>query len=122
MRISDWSSDVCSSDLGQGSDDYRLIKSMLYSRPDLVHSMLNINAQATSRYLNAQLQAGAQAVMIFDSWGGVLAARLFQEFSLAYTRQVVQSLTREHEGGRVPVIVFKIGRASCRGRGWRYGE
>lgn len=94
---------------GQGSDDYRLIKSMLYSRPDLLHHMLNINAQATSQYLNAQIQAGAQAVMIFDSWGGVLADTLFQEFSLAYTRQVVQGLTREHEGRAVPVIVFTKG-------------
>lgn len=94
---------------GQGSDDYRLIKTMLYSRPDLLHHMLNINAQATSRYLNAQIQAGAQAVMIFDSWGGVLADRLFQEFSLTYTRQVVQGLTREREGRKVPVIVFTKG-------------
>lgn len=94
---------------GQGSDDYRLIKSMLYARPDLLHRMLNVNAQATSQYLNAQIQAGAQAVMIFDSWGGVLADGLFQEFSLAYTRQVVQGLTREREGRRVPVIVFTKG-------------
>jgi len=94
---------------GQGSDDYRLIKSMLYARPDLLHRMLNINAQATSQYLNAQIQAGAQAVMIFDSWGGVPADTLFQEFSLAYTRQVVQGLTREREGRRVPVIVFTKG-------------
>jgi len=94
---------------GQGSADYRLIKTLLYSRPDLLHHMLNINAQATSRYLNAQIQAGAQAVMIFDSWGGVLADSLFQEFSLAYTRQVVQGLTREREGRDVPVIVFTKG-------------
>jgi uroporphyrinogen decarboxylase len=71
---------------GQGSDDYRLIKSMLYGRPDLLHRMLDINAQSTIQYLNAQIAAGAQAAMIFDSWGGVLADGLFQEFSLAYTR------------------------------------
>lgn len=94
---------------GQGSSDYRLIKTMLYSRPDLLHRMLNINAQATSRYLNAQIQAGAQAVMIFDSWGGVLSHSLFQEFSLAYTKQVVQGLTAEREGRQVPVIVFTKG-------------
>src|SRR3546814_7092110 len=58
---------------GRGSDDYRLIKTMLYRRPDLLHRMLAINAQATTQYLNAQIRAGAQAVMIFDSWGGVLA-------------------------------------------------
>ncbi|KAG1250700.1 hypothetical protein G6F65_018638 [Rhizopus arrhizus] len=73
---------------GQGSDDYRLIKTMLYSRPDLLHRRLEINAQATLQYLNAQIAAGAQAVMLFDSWGGVLADGLFQQFSLAYTKKV----------------------------------
>ena len=94
---------------GQGSDDYRLIKSMLYGRPDLMHHILEINAQATCQYLNAQIEAGAQAVMIFDSWGGVLADGLFQEFSLAYTRKVVQGLTRHKDGRAVPVIVFTKG-------------
>lgn len=94
---------------GQGSDDYRLIKSLLYSRPDLMHRILEINAQATLHYLNAQIHAGAQAVMIFDSWGGVLADGLFQEFSLAYTRRVVQGLVRENDGRKVPVIVFTKG-------------
>ncbi|NLC37591.1 MAG: uroporphyrinogen decarboxylase [Alcaligenaceae bacterium] len=96
---------------GQGSADYRLIKSMMYSRPDLVHQILKVNAEATVQYLNAQIQAGAQAVMIFDSWGGVLADGAFQEFSLAYTRQVVQGLVREREGRKVPVIVFTKGGA-----------
>ena len=94
---------------GKGSDDYRLIKSMLYARPDLLHRMLEINATATAQYLNAQIDAGAQAVMIFDSWGGVLADGLFQQFSLAYTRKVVQSLQREKDGRRVPCIVFTKG-------------
>lgn len=94
---------------GKGSDDYRLIKTMLYKRPDLVHHMLEINAQATTLYLNAQIEAGAQAVMIFDSWGGVLSDGDFQEFSLAYTRKVVAGLKREHDGERVPVIVFSKG-------------
>lgn len=94
---------------GQGSDDYRLIKTMLYKRPDLVHHMLEINAQATTQYLNAQIEAGAQAVMIFDSWGGVLSDGEFQAFSLAYTRKVVAGLTRERDGRRVPVIVFTKG-------------
>jgi len=94
---------------GQGTDEYRLIKTMLYSRPDLLHRILRINTQATTEYLNAQIAAGAQAVMIFDSWGGVLADGLFQEFSLAYTRQVVDGLVREHDGRRVPVIVFTKG-------------
>lgn len=94
---------------GRGSADYRLIKTMLYSRPDLLHRILDINAQATQQYLNAQIQAGAQAVMLFDSWGGVLADGLFQQFSLAYTRKVVSGLIRQHEGRQVPVIVFTKG-------------
>jgi len=94
---------------GKGSDDYRLIKSMLYARPDLLHRILEINAQTTAQYLNAQIEAGAQAVMIFDSWGGVLADGLFQQFSLAYTQRVVQALSREREGRRIPVIVFTKG-------------
>ena len=89
---------------GAGSDDYRLVKSMLYARPDLVHRILAINAQAVAAYLNAQIAAGAQAVMVFDSWGGVLADGAFQRFSLAYTRQVLDALDRS-----VPAIVFTKG-------------
>jgi uroporphyrinogen decarboxylase len=94
---------------GAGSDDYRLVKSMLYSRPDLMHRILDINAQAVAAYLNAQIDAGAQAVMVFDSWGGVLADGAFQAFSLAYTERVVRALKREAEGRPVPVIVFTKG-------------
>jgi uroporphyrinogen decarboxylase len=82
---------------------------MLYARPDLLHRILEINAQTTAQYLNAQIDAGAQAVMIFDSWGGVLADGLFQQFSLHYTRQVVSMLKRHSEGRAVPVIVFTKG-------------
>ena len=94
---------------GQGSDDYRLIKTMLYSRPDLLHRILAINAEAVTAYLNAQIDAGAQAVMVFDSWGGVLADGAFQRFSLDYTRRVVAGLQREKDGQRIPVIVFTKG-------------
>ncbi len=94
---------------GAGSDDYRLVKSMLYARPDLMHRMLQVNAEAVTTYLNTQIDAGAQAVMIFDSWGGVLADAAFQRFSLDYTRRVVQGLQREKDGQRVPVIVFTKG-------------
>ena len=94
---------------GSGSDDYRLVKTLMYSRPDLMHRMLAINADAVAAYLNAQIDAGAQAVMVFDSWGGVLEHRAFQQFSLAYTRRVVAQLKREAEGRRVPVIVFTKG-------------
>jgi uroporphyrinogen decarboxylase len=94
---------------GAGSDDYRLVKTMLYARPDLMHRILEVNAAAVAAYLNAQIDAGAQAVMVFDSWGGVLADGAFQRFSLDYTRRVVQGLKREHGGQRVPVIVFTKG-------------
>jgi uroporphyrinogen decarboxylase len=94
---------------GQGSDDYRLVKSMLYSRPDLMQHMLRINADAVAGYLNAQIEAGAQAVMVFDSWGGVLADGAFQEFSLAATARVLSQLKREHDGQLIPRIVFTKG-------------
>jgi uroporphyrinogen decarboxylase len=94
---------------GAGSSDYRLVKTMLYSRPDLLHRILQVNADAVALYLNAQIDAGAQAVMVFDSWGGVLADGAFQQFSLAYTRRVLQQLKREHRGQRIPQIVFTKG-------------
>jgi uroporphyrinogen decarboxylase len=94
---------------GAGSDDYRLVKSMLYARPDLMHRILDVNARSVAAYLNAQIDAGAQAVMVFDSWGGVLADGAFQAFSLEYTRRVVAALRREAEGRPVPVIVFTKG-------------
>jgi uroporphyrinogen decarboxylase len=94
---------------GQGSDDYRLVKTMLYQRPDLMHRMLDVTARAVIAYLNAQIDAGAQAVMVFDSWGGVLSAGAFQEFSLRYLKQVMAGLKREADGKRVPAIVFTKG-------------
>ncbi|MCW7539538.1 uroporphyrinogen decarboxylase [Aquabacterium sp. A7-Y] len=94
---------------GAGSDDYRLVKTMLYQRPDLMHRILAVNADAVAAYLNAQIDAGAQAVMVFDSWGGVLADGAFQDFSLAYTARVLRQLKREHGGQRIPRIVFTKG-------------
>ena len=94
---------------GAGSDDYRLVKTLLYSRPDLMHRILAVNAAAVTAYLNTQIDAGAQAVMVFDSWGGVLADGAFQRFSLDYTRRVVQGLQREKDGQRIPCIVFTKG-------------
>lgn len=94
---------------GGGSDDYRLVKSLMYRRPDLMHRILAINADAVAAYLNAQIDAGAQAVMVFDSWGGVLADGAFQTFSLAYTQRVLRQLKREHDGQRIPHIVFTKG-------------
>ncbi|MFN7569939.1 MAG: uroporphyrinogen decarboxylase [Betaproteobacteria bacterium] len=94
---------------GSGSDDFRLIKSMLYGRPELLHRILAVNARAVADYLNAQIRAGAQAVMVFDSWGGALADGAYQEFSLAYMRAVVADLKLEHDRERVPAIVFTKG-------------
>ena len=95
---------------GAGSDDYRLVKTMLYSRPDLIHRMLAVNADSVAAYLNAQIDGGAQAVMIFDSWGGVLADGAFQEFSLAYTARVLAQLKRHGADGQVvPRLVFTKG-------------
>jgi len=94
---------------GGGSDDYRLVKSLMYSRPDLMHRILDVNARAVAAYLNAQIEAGAQAVMLFDSWGGVLADGAFQQFSLACSRQVLAAVKTEHEGVRIPRILFTKG-------------
>jgi uroporphyrinogen decarboxylase len=94
---------------GAGSDDYRHVKTLMYTRPDLLHRVLAINAQAVAAYLNAQIEAGAQAVMVFDSWGGVLAHDCFAPFSLDYTRRVLSALQRERDGRVVPRIVFTKG-------------
>lgn len=97
---------------GKGSDDYRLVKTLMYARPDLMHRILAINADAVAAYLNAQIDAGAQAVMVFDSWGGVLADGAFQTFSLAYTARVLAQLKRTRPDGQdVPRIVFTKGGA-----------
>ncbi|MDR7047670.1 uroporphyrinogen decarboxylase [Duganella sp. 3397] len=94
---------------GQGSREFHTIKKMLYSRPDLMHHILSTNARAVAAYLNAQIDAGAQAVMIFDSWGGALADGAYQTFSLDYMRQVVSLLKREKDGVKIPAIVFTKG-------------
>ncbi len=95
---------------GGGSQDYRHVKTLMYARPDLMHRVLAVNADAVARYLNAQIDAGAQAVMVFDSWGGVLADGAFQDFSLAYTRRVLGQLKRTGaDGAVVPRIVFTKG-------------
>jgi uroporphyrinogen decarboxylase len=91
---------------GSGSDDWRTLKAMLYSRPDLVHRILDVNARAVAAYLDAQIEAGAQAVMIFDTWGGILAHAQYVPFSLAYSRRVLEAMRRRAE---VPVILFTKG-------------
>lgn len=91
---------------GGGSDDFRHIKGMLYSRPDLLHRILDVTATSVTAYLNAQIDAGAQAVQIFDTWGGALSHAAYKEFSLAYMQRIIAGLKREADGRRVPVIVF----------------
>ena len=94
---------------GGSSDDYRKVKTMMYDRPDLMHHILSVTADAVIAYLNAQIDSGAQAVMIFDSWGGALSAAAYQEFSLAYMQKIVAGLKKEKDGEKVPSIVFTKG-------------
>jgi uroporphyrinogen decarboxylase len=94
---------------GGGSQDFTQVKTMLYERPDLLHRILDINAQAVTAYLNAQIEAGAQAVMIFDSWGGALSEAAYEEFSLAYMQRIMHGLIRERDGATIPSIVYTKG-------------
>jgi uroporphyrinogen decarboxylase len=98
---------------GGASADFRAVKTMLYARPDLLHHILDVNSRAVTAFLNAQIEAGAQVVMIFDTWGGVLGAAEYLDFSLAYMRRVLDGIKREHAGTRVPCILFSKG-----GGGW----
>ena len=94
---------------GGSSKDFRKSKAMLYDNPHAMHLLLDKLAQSVTAYLNGQILAGAQAVQIFDSWGGSLSAAAYQEFSLAYMRKIVNGLIREHDGRKVPVILFTKG-------------
>ena len=94
---------------GGSSDDYRAVKAMAYTRPDLMHHILDVNAQAVTACLNAQIESGAQAVMVFDSWGGTLSDAAWREFSLAYLQRIAEGLICEREGRHVPAIVFTKG-------------
>lgn len=91
---------------GGSSKDFRHIKGMIYSQPEVLHKLLGRLAESVTEYLNAQICVGAQAVQIFDTWGGVLGHREYREFSLAYMQRIVAGLIREHEGRTVPVILF----------------
>jgi uroporphyrinogen decarboxylase len=94
---------------GAGSRDFPQAKALLYGDPKALHRLLAKLARVTTEYLNAQIAAGAQAAMLFDTWGGILATPAYYEFSLAYMEQVVGDLIREREGRRVPVILFTKG-------------
>ena len=94
---------------GGVSKTFGAIKGLLYGEPRELRRLLAILADATGTYLNAQIAAGAQAVMLFDTWGGVLTPATYREFSLEYMNRIVADLAREHDGRRVPVIVFTKG-------------
>jgi uroporphyrinogen decarboxylase len=94
---------------GSGSRDFRYLKTMMYSRSELLHQILTINAETVTQYLNEQIAAGAQAVQIFDTWGGILSDACFAEFDLPYLQQVISGLIREAQGRQVPVVVFTKG-------------
>lgn len=97
---------------GGSSKDYRTIKTMMYTRPDLLHQILDINARSVTAYLNAQIESGAQAVQIFDTWGGTLSEPAFKEFSLAYVQKIIAGLHKTYDNETVPVIVFTKGAVS----------
>jgi uroporphyrinogen decarboxylase len=94
---------------GGGSKTFGIIKRMMYEAPRVLHGLLDVLTRATILYLNAQIAAGAQTVMVFDTWGGVLTPAQYEEFSLRYMAQIVEALTRESDGRRVPNIVFTKG-------------
>lgn len=94
---------------GGSSKNFSLIKAMLYRDPQLLHQLLQILAVSTIQYLNAQIQAGAQAIMLFDTWGGILTPSAYQIFSLAYMRTILQGLIREQAGQTIPTIIFTKG-------------
>jgi len=94
---------------GGSSRDFRRAKQMMYDRPELMHHLLDTLAQSVIRYLNGQILAGAQAVQIFDTWGGALSHNAYREFSLRYLEQIVKGLIRQHDGRKVPVILFTKG-------------
>jgi uroporphyrinogen decarboxylase len=91
---------------GGSTKNFALSKGMMFERPELMHRLLDKLAAAVTAYLNAQVAAGAQALMVFDTWGGVLSPRDYELFSLAYMRKIVQGLTRVADDRRVPVVLF----------------
>ena len=98
---------------GGSSKEFAKVKGMMFDQPQVMHSLLDILARSVTLYLNAQISAGAQAVMIFDTWGGILTTRDYQAFSLHYMSQIIAGLIREYDGKRIPVILFTKG-----GQGW----
>jgi uroporphyrinogen decarboxylase len=96
---------------GRGSDDFATVRRMSYARPDLLAKIVAINAEAVAAYLNEQIRCGADAVMIFDTWGGLLSSAAYATHSLAPMRAVLAALAPSPDGERVPTIVFTKGGA-----------
>lgn len=94
---------------GGSSKDYRNLKTMMYTRPELLHRLLEVNADSVTAYLNAQIESGAQAVQIFDTWGGTLSESSFKEFSLRYIEKIISGLHKTFDGESISVIVFTKG-------------
>lgn len=94
---------------GGSTKNFAKVKGMMFDRPDLMHALLEKLTASVISYLNGQIAAGAQAVMIFDTWGGVLSPRDYEIFSLAYMERIIAGLTRENEGRKVPVTMFTKG-------------
>lgn len=94
---------------GGSSKDFRHVKGLMYSQPEVMHGLLDMLADSVIDYLNEQIKAGAQAVQIFDSWGGALSDAAYNEFSLQYMQKIVDGLIREYDGRKVPVILFTKG-------------
>lgn len=94
---------------GGSSKDFRHIKAMMYDTPEVMHQLLDVLAKSVIDYLNAQIKAGAQAVQVFDTWGGSLSDLMYREFSLKYMQQIVAGLIREYDGRKIPVILFTKG-------------
>jgi len=98
---------------GGTTKNFGKVKGMLFSEPKIMHHLLDVLAQSVTAYLNAQIESGAQAVMIFDTWGGVLSTRDYAQFSLDYMQQIIDGLIREKDGQKIPVTIYTKG-----GAGW----
>ena len=98
---------------GGTTKNFGEVKGMMFERPELMHQILDVLARSVIEYLNAQIESGAQAVMLFDTWGGVLSTRDYQAFSLNYMKQIIAGLKRNHDGQQIPVTLFTKG-----GAGW----
>ena len=94
---------------GSSTKEFGKVKGMMFDQPQVMHKLLDTLAQSVISYLNAQIEAGAQAVMVFDTWGGVLTPRDYKEFSLRYMQQIVDGINRQHNGQTIPVTLFSKG-------------